>query len=210
VPVTVVERPVWRRFVPRFEQEAAEHVRRGGLAAIEGDGGRVDVLMAVDDRGKLVELGLWALLAIEQRRWRRVREGAAAGLATTRIKEDFVDVVLDWCERDRVHPGATRSMALDCLACAACCRDMNVVLGSADIDRWAAAKRRDLFGRAYIRRKRDGRLTLKLHDTGRCLHLQRDSRCRIYELRPDNCRVFPVGSEACLAAREDTLGWRDG
>jgi Fe-S-cluster containining protein len=36
-----------------------------------------------------------------------------------------------------------------------------------------------------------------------------DNRCAIYAIRPFNCSVFPVGSEACLAARESTLHVRD-
>jgi uncharacterized protein len=53
-------------------------------------------------------------------------------------------------------------------------------------------------------------VTLRFLGKGPCQHLQRDKKCRIYPIRPDNCSAFVVGSEACLAAREDTLGLRDG
>ncbi len=210
MPATAIERPIWRRFSPRFLARAAEHVRAGGHAAVLGADGRVDAFFGVDARGRITEAGLWSLLAIEQQRWRRVKAGEARGLATARVQPDFAEVVIDWCERDAVHPGPTRTIALDCIACAACCRDANVVLGEVDLDRWRDAGRPDLAGSAYVRRARDGKVTLRFAADGRCQHLGRDRRCRIYAMRPDNCGVFPAGSEACLAAREDTLGLRDG
>jgi Fe-S-cluster containining protein len=32
-----------------------------------------------------------------------------------------------------------------------------------------------------------------------------DVSCRVYEKRPKICRVFPVGSKSCLAARKEVL-----
>jgi Fe-S-cluster containining protein len=171
--------------------------------------GEVSVLLPLGDDGKLTELALWALLAVEQQRWRRVREGAAAGLATAKIKDNYGGSVLDWCERDSVHEGSVRTINLDCLECAACCHEANVLLDEADFDRWKQAGRADLMGRAYIRRARDGKVTLRFLASGPCQHLGSDKKCGIYLIRPDNCRAFVVGSEACLAAREDTLGLRD-
>ena len=88
--------------------------------------------------------------------------------------------------------------------------DANVLLDGDDFARWRKAKRPDLAGKAYIKRARDGKVTLRFADSGACQHLGRDNKCRIYAIRPDNCSVFVVGSEACLAAREDTLRLRDG
>lgn len=210
MPPCVVSRPIWRRFRPRYLARAAAHVRAGGHAAIVQPDERIDLLLSVDERGKLTELGLWALLSIEQQRFRRVSEGAARGLATARVKRHYEGSVLDWCERDSVHPGAVRELSLDCLACGACCHDANVVLDGDDLARWRRAGRGDLAGRAYVRRARDGKITLRFAASGRCHHLGHDLRCAIYELRPDNCRAFVVGSEACLSAREETLGIRDG
>jgi Fe-S-cluster containining protein len=134
-----------------------------------------------------------------------VKVGPARGLATARIRAAYEGSVLDWCERDSVHPGATRTLRLDCLKCAACCHDANVLLDGDDLDRFREAGRRDLCGRSYVRRARDGKITLRFVGSGPCQHLRRDKKCSIYPIRPDNCRVFVVGSEACLAAREDTL-----
>lgn len=210
MPAAIVFRPVWRSFLPRFLDRAAEHVRAGGHAAVLGDKRRVDLLLGVDASGKITELGLWTLLAIEQQRWTRVKKGPALGLATAKVARDFEEVILGFCERDGVHPHATRKLRLDCLECAACCHESNVVLHEDDMQRFRDAGRADLLGRAYVRRARDGKVTLRFAESGRCQHLKRDNKCRIYPIRPFNCSVFPVGSEACLAAREQTLGLIDG
>lgn len=205
-----IERPVWRRFRPRWRSRAIEHVRAGGCAAIVSEDGRVDVLLPVDARGKITELGWWALLSIEQRRWRRVKDGPAQGLASARIKLSYEGAILDWCERDAIHPDPTRQVALDCTTCAACCHDATVLLEERDLDRFRAAGREELAGRAYIKRSRDGRVVLRFAEGGRCQLLRQDNLCSIYAIRPDNCRAFVAGSEACLSAREETLGIRDG
>lgn len=205
-----IARPVWRRFKPRFLAKAVAHVKRGGFAAIEDETGQVKVLLPVDEAGKVTELGQWALLSIEQRAWKRVKEGLGVGLATAKIRAKYAGSVLDWCERDAVHEGSTRTIVLDCLECAACCHEANVLLDEADFERFREGGRPDLVNKAYIKRSRDGKITLRFAKDGRCQHLQTDRKCAIYLIRPDNCRVFVVGSEACLAAREDTLKLRDG
>ncbi|NUQ75089.1 MAG: YkgJ family cysteine cluster protein [Polyangiaceae bacterium] len=205
----VVTRPIWRRFRPQYLARAVWHVRRGGCAAIVNERGDVRVLLPLTPEGKLTELALWALLAVEQQRWRRVREGEAAGLGTAKIKDNYGGSVLDWCDRDSIHAGSVRTIKLDCLECAACCHDSNVLLDEADFERWKKAGRADLMGKQYIKRARDGRVTLRFLGKGPCQHLGADKKCAIYLIRPDNCSAFVVGSEACLAAREDTLGIRD-
>lgn len=206
----VLVRPVWRRFRPRYLPLAAAHVRDGGHAVICREDGRFDLLLTVDARGRITELGLWSLLSLGQRRWRRVQDGPARGLATARVDESFEGAVLDWCLRDSAHEGPTRVLSLDCIECAACCHDAEVLLDDRDLARFRAAGRADLAGRSYVRRARDGRITLRMAQGGRCQQLDADQRCTIYEIRPENCRAFVIGSEACLAAREDTLGLRDG
>ena len=207
-----IVRPVWRRFRSRWLARAAAHVRRGGHAAVEREDGALDLILGVDGAdgaGKITELGLWAILAIEQQRWRRIKDGPARGLATARVSAKYEGSVLDWCDRDSVHEGATRTLHLDCLECGACCHEANVLLDEADFDRWRQAGRNDLMGRAYLKRA-DGKVTLRFAASGRCQNLAQDNKCGIYLIRPDNCRAFVVGSEACLAAREDTLKVRDG
>lgn len=205
----VIVRPVWRSFKEGYIARAAAWVRRGGHAVVLRANGAHDLLLGVDAGGKITELGYWSLLAIEQQRWRRVKDGPAAGLATARVRAAYEGSVMDWCERDSIHELATRTIELDCLECGACCHEANVQLDDDDFDRWRQAGRKDLMDRAYIKRA-NGKVTLRFLDNGRCRNLGGDNKCAIYPIRPDNCSAFIVGSEACLAAREDTLKLRDG
>jgi Fe-S-cluster containining protein len=170
----------------------------------------VEVILPVNAKGKLPELALWALLAIEHRRTSIIEEGPAKGLRRVRIKPRFAGSVLDWCTRDAIHEGATRSMELDCIACGACCSDANVLLDEVDLERFRKAGRKELATSKHIVRHKDGRISLRFAKPGPCQLQAADNRCTIYEIRPDNCRRFVTGSEACLAAREETLRVRDG
>jgi hypothetical protein len=80
-----IVRPVWRSFHAKWIARAAAHVRRGGHAVVDRDDGGVELLLGVDGDGKITELGYWSLLAIEQQRWRRVKDGPARGHATARV-----------------------------------------------------------------------------------------------------------------------------
>jgi len=207
--MTLVQRPVWRQFLPAFLPRAAAHVRSGGHAVVVHGEEHLDLLLPVNRHGEITELGEWSLLAIEHDRWTRVRSGVAKGLMTVRVSEDYVGSVLDWCDRDARHPGALRRIQLDCLACAACCHDGDIVLDPEDLRRFRGGGRDDLTRTPYVARTSEGRLRLRMLEGGRCRHLGDDRRCAIYALRPGSCRAFVVGSEACLSAREDTLGIRD-
>ena len=205
----VVTRPVWRRFLARFVERAAEHVRAGGLAAVAQPDDAIDVLLALNEQGELDELSEWALLSIDHREWLRVEEGPAKDLARARVRSEYAGSVLDWCDRDGVHPGPTRDIELDCRSCGACCRAANVLLYEGDLARWREHGRGDLASDRYLLRDRDGTVHLRFVDYV-CQHLgDQDNTCAIYELRPENCRDFVVGCEACLSAREYTLGVRD-
>jgi hypothetical protein len=206
---TKVVRPVWRRFTPKFSKRAADWVRLGGHAAIVHDEEHIDILLGVDDDGKLTDLALWSLLALEQRASKVVDKGPAKGLRIARAAAHSTFAVLDWCDRDSAHPGPTRTLNYDCLECGSCCHEANVILDQDDLDRFKEAGRADLCSSKYIKRSRDKKVRLRFAPDGRCQHLANDLKCGIYELRPYNCSVFPVGSEACLAARESTREWRD-
>ena len=206
-----VARPVWRRFAARFAENAAAWVRAGGHAAIADQAGPgLGVVVGATEEGAITAAGRWSLLAIDVRRWMWAREGPFAGLVEARIGRGARASVLDWCVRDAIFARPTRRLRLDCLACAACCRDNDVVLEPGDVARFREAGRGELLGPGRAVRGPDGRVRLVLAPSGACQHLGRDKKCRIYELRPYNCRAFPAGSEACLAARETTLGLRDG
>jgi len=219
MPKIATDRPVWRRFEARFVDRAAAWVRAGGSAALvhpksararATTAARVDMILATDDAGGITESGYWSILSLEQRRWTRITSGKGKGLATARVQSHAIEAVLDWCERDSIYEGPVRRMRLDCLECGACCHDSNVILYDEDLERFREGGRPDLTKKPFVER-RNGKLRLRFVGGGACQHLDsRDLKCGIYAIRPFNCSVFPVASEACLAARESTRGWRDG
>jgi Fe-S-cluster containining protein len=222
MPGERVVRPVVRAFRREFEKEAAAHVRAGGHAVVyetvyEAQGGGASPaarrgvrLVFQKPRGRAAsDLGYWSLLDLGLTRWSTIQRGPLRGLAFARVRGDAVEIVRDRVDRDSVHPGSTRTMQLDCKACAACCRDNRVEIERADLARFRRAGRPEL-GRAPYARKRDGKLVLQLLRSRDCRHLTREKECAIYELRPDSCRSFPPGSEGCLFSREEELGVVDG
>lgn len=90
----------------------------------------------------------------------------------------------------------------DCVACGLCChhapqtvqlRRVDEERLGADVERWTEVMRKPPFFRFM---KNDG---------ARCIGLDVSHAgrfpCRVYELRPDGCRVVEPGSPACLEAR---------
>jgi uncharacterized protein len=204
--VRPLARPVWRSFRPRFLENAVAHVRRGGFAVLLLPDRNMKLLLPRTPEGSLTEMARWALLALDVRRCGTVRKGPARGLAVARARPRDRDILREWCERDGTCPRSTYRMELDCRACGACCRDNRVVIEPRDVAQWRRAGRADLAARAYFRTAR-GKVVLRLGPDGACVHLRpNDNHCSIYDLRPLNCRAFPAGSEACLAARLETLG----
>jgi len=198
-----VSRPVWRRFAVRFVDRALAYVGDGGFAAVVHPDGAVEALLPRREDGTLASLGWWALASLDAAPASRDPDGA--GPHRTRLDALQAEAVLDWCDRDAVHPGPRRAMPLDCVACTACCQDAHVVLEAADVERLGAVLGSN---GAPLARDAEGRLLLVFVD-GRCPNLEVAGACRIYSERPDACREFPPGSEPCLAAREETLGLRD-
>jgi hypothetical protein len=206
----VVRRPLWRSFTQRFLANAAAHVRAGGHAMVWRPGPTKPVawmLLPCGPEGEITELGLWSMLSLNKRNYEVIDSGPAKGLATMRIPRDYEAAVEAWCERDSKWPGATREIELDCVACSACCRANRVVLDDDDFARWRAAGRDDLRGRAYTRTSK-GAVVLRLKADKTCVHLN-GTLCGIYTLRPDNCSLFPAGSEPCLQSRLEEFGWQE-
>ncbi len=204
-----LERPVWRRFTPKFYDRAIAWVRAGGHAVIVHSNTRLEMLLTPHPTGEPSEQALWAVLSLEQQQTRRIKDGPAKGLHRAMARPHARYAVLDWCDRDSFFDKPVRTIDLECLECGACCHDSNVILYDDDIER-IRAKKPQFTTSAYIKRSRDGKVRLRFIGKGACQHLKKDLKCRIYELRPFNCSVFPMASEACLAARESTLGLRDG
>ena len=70
-----------------------------------------------------------------------------------------------------------------------------------DEERWVLSARPELSTAAYVRES-SGKRLLRVLRGGDCVHLS-GNECAIYEMRPDNCRAFPAGSEGCLSARAE-------
>jgi Fe-S-cluster containining protein len=208
VPLTIV-RSIVRSFTGRQIREAAAHVRAGGHAIVWEQPSRARIVVPPPKKGDPADLALHAILDLGNQRYRISRKGATKGLATAIVARDCHDIVRDRVERDSVHPGATRTIKLDCLACGACCYSNRVELGSADIKRFERSGRPELARMPYARRS-NGTLVLRLAPDRACLQLQPDKKCSIYDIRPASCRTFPAGSECCLSARAEDYGFYDG
>jgi Fe-S-cluster containining protein len=204
-----VVRSVVRRFSARFAAEAAAFAREGGHAVYWETEGKARLVVQAPTRGDFTDLGAWSIYDLGLERWTVRKSGPFAGLATVRVPEDALHIVRRRAERDSIHPEPTREVDFDCLACGACCRDNEVVLDEDDVAKLRAGGRADLLKKPWSKRK-GGRIVLTLKDNGRCHHLRRDNKCRIYELRPAACSVFPVASECCVSAREYELELFDG
>jgi uncharacterized protein len=205
-----VFRPIVRSFKRRYLKEAAAHVRAGGHAIVWENDKRAVLVFQTPEDGKEDDFGAWAVYDMGKWRWHDHTKGALKGLSSTLVPRDCLWIARRRVERDSVHPGATRRLAIDCTKCAACCQDNEVILQDADVARFKAGGRADLAKPPYAKRHKDGRLILTLLPSKRCRHLAKDNRCNIYELRPHPCSEFPMGSECCLFAREDILSLYDG
>ena len=87
-----------------------------------------------------------------------------------------------------------------CTGCGQCCSgdpDYFVFLN----DRESETIRRHLgvtlrwFKRRYLRRTPQGELVINNQGGGRCVFLDKDQRCRIYGVRPLQCRTYPFWPE---------------
>ncbi len=205
-PVRVL---VWRPFGRDALEAAARYARRGGGALVVGErGGSKAVLFRPDADGGPGLLVEWALKDLHAERFRRVGgRGPTAGFALAPIPADRRWVAATWLKRDWGREGPTRALAIDCMTCAACCRDNAVLLEANDLLRWKRARRDDLATPTYLER-RGRHQYLRLAESGACQHLQ-GTLCGIYPLRPSNCRAFPAGTEPCLFARRDYFGLGD-
>ena len=195
-----VLRPVWRTYDPKYEPNAVAHVRAGGHAVLRAEP-RWWLLLPSDAEGVIPELTVWSLLDLGVGGFDVVEEGPAAGLLRVKLPKRLREQVEQWCERDGDQPASVVRESYDCRACAMCCRKNRVQLEPEDEARWTDAGRVELSGDAYVKESRAKRV-LRVLRGGDCVHL-RGNDCGIYELRPDNCRAFPAGSEGCLSARSE-------
>jgi Fe-S-cluster containining protein len=209
VPVHRIRRAIVRSFSARERRQAAEHAHAGGHSVIWERTSGAHLVLPAPDEDNPADLALHSILDLGQKRYRISHRGVTKGLAIVRVGPDRYEIVRARIERDRHHVGATREVALDCLACGACCYSNEVVLGKDDVRRFERAGRPELASMPYARRK-NGKLVLRLAKDRGCLQLDLDNHCNIYGIRPEMCRTFPAGSECCLSARAEDLGIYDG
>jgi hypothetical protein len=204
-----VTRPVVRNFVWPHLERARAWVRSGGHAVVWIAPRKARLVFARPRPGDDLDLGWWSALDLGRKAYSVARRGPFAGMAFLRVPHDCYFIVRERVTRDSIHAGPTRELDLDCLQCAACCRDNNVELDDADVARFRRAGHAELARPPYARRT-DGRLVLVLRPDKRCKHLGGDNRCGVYAIRPDACSTFPAGSECCLSSREEVFGIVDG
>ncbi len=206
---TKIVRPVVRAYSLRETAAAAAHVRAGGHAIVWTGARRAKLVVPFFEDDDIAAFGWWSILDLRKQRYQVTRAGHLKGLIETLIPPDCHRIVRQRVERDAPHRGSVRALALDCLACGACCLSNEVILDDEDVERFRAAGRAELARPPFTRRD-DGKLLLRLKREGACRHKQADNKCAIYEFRPGMCREFPVGSECCLSARVEELGVWDG
>jgi hypothetical protein len=206
----IVVRPVVRSFRDPFFPEAVSWVRAGGHAIVKLSPHKTRLVFARPRKGDDFDLGWWSVLDLGRLSFKVAKPGTLfEGLAYIAVPNDCYAIIHDRIVRDSIHPGPTREIELDCLECGSCCRDNRVELEEVDIERFEKAGRPELAKPPFARRD-DGAVVLVLQRDKRCKHLACDNKCGIYELRPDSCSHFPVGSECCLSAREEEMGIVDG
>lgn len=146
----------------------------------------------------------WAIRAVEASRWAEIVEGPAKGCVEAKITRDWRERVQEWIDRDRAFPGSTAEASFDCMLCGACCHDNKVVLDEEDLKRFRDGGRADLIKRTS--KKGILRLLPLAREKEKpCVHLKQ-KMCTIYDVRPNMCRDFPVGTEQCITSREDLYG----
>jgi Fe-S-cluster containining protein len=204
-----VTRPVVRSFRWPYLEEAAAWVRAGGHAIVWLAPRKARLVFARPRKGDDGDLGRWSALDMGRTDWLVAVRGPFTGMAYVKVPHDCYAIVRDRVVRDSIYPDATRTIDLDCLECGACCKDNRVELDDDDVARFERAGRAELARPPYAKRE-DGSVILVLRPDKRCKHLAGDNKCGIYDIRPEACSSFPVGSECCLSSREEEMGIVDG
>ena len=101
------------------------------------------------------------------------------------------------------------TLRFQCTACGACCRgddNHHVFLSREEAEKichglgvsWAWFRRR------YLAVLEDGERVLNSREDGRCVFLDGQGKCRIYDMRPAQCASYPFWPEVVMTAK----GWR--
>lgn len=89
---------------------------------------------------------------------------------------------------------------IDCLSCAACCKNYSPRFKTPDIKRISkgVGMRESVFISTYLRLDEEGDYVVQ---SSPCPFLGSDNRCGIYDIRPSDCRRFPYTDEDVLLKR---------
>ena len=207
--MTTITRPIVRSFKIEYAKEARAWVKSGGHAVVWEKPNRAMLVFPIPIKDDEEDLGIWSVLDLGKQRWDTPKDGPYAGTACTLFPPSTLWIAKRRAERDSKWKGPKRKIKLDCMTCAACCKDNAVGLEKQDIARFREAGRMDL-AKPPMAKWREGKFMLTLLPNGSCRHLKRDRACGIYAIRPDACSEFPAGSECCLFAREEEFGIYDG
>ncbi len=98
----------------------------------------------------------------------------------------------NFVERQFRHAAERVQDAIDCRACAECCRVTEVQLAERDVEHLARylGLRPQKFLEEYTMRNKDQELILRRTEKEGCVFLQ-GNECTVYEARPGNCEKFP-------------------
>jgi uncharacterized protein len=90
---------------------------------------------------------------------------------------------------------------IDCMTCANCCKTISPRFNATDIDRIAKYERlkSSEFIDKYLTQDQDGDFVTTVRP---CPFLQEDNACRIYDIRPKDCRGYPHTDSPNFAAME--------
>jgi len=101
-------------------------------------------------------------------------------------------------------------LRFECTGCGACCTGgydhfVEADRGEREAIRQYLGLSQAWFRRRYLTRVDDSTTGIRLNPDGRCPFLGRDNRCRIYSVRPRQCRTYPWWPELVEHAKD----WRD-
>jgi hypothetical protein len=98
----------------------------------------------------------------------------------------------NFVERQFRHAAERVQDAIDCRACAECCRVTEVQLVDRDVEHLARylGLRPQKFLEEYTMRNKDEELILRRTEKEGCVFLQ-GNECTVYDARPGNCEKFP-------------------
>lgn len=114
---------------------------------------------------------------------------------------------LRWADKNKVmkslpvlHKEAFEK--IDCLSCAACCRNYSPRIKTPDLKRISKhlGLRESVFIEKYLLVDEEGDFVV---NSKPCPFLGDDNRCSIYEQRPSDCRRFPYSDEDVFIKRKE-------